>query len=125
MDHRLRFFDKDTVHWGDFKLEKFYSTLIQLKKGNKALRNGDEGGRLERVPVDPPEPGKVYSFAREKEGQEILCFFNLSADPVSFKMKGQNIQGSFVNIFEGTRVDVKAGMLVSLKPWGYLVLEKK
>src|SRR5688572_6161888 len=38
---RLAFFEKDTIPFHNFEYEKFYSTLLNLKKKNKALWNGN------------------------------------------------------------------------------------
>jgi glycosidase len=122
MNKRLRFFDKDTIDWDSYKLEKFYTTLIELKKKNKALWNGDFGGKLTRVHSDLDHA--VYAFVREKDDKKVLCIFNLSPDHQSFTLHGTDFPGHYKDIFRKSNVDLKEGTTVNLKGWDYLILEK-
>ncbi len=48
----LDFFEKDTIDWSNLKYEKFYHTLVELKKDNKALLCGDHGGGMQVIPYE-------------------------------------------------------------------------
>ena len=119
---RLRFFDKDTINWDNYKVEKFYSTLIDLKKNNKALWNGDIGGKLIKVHTDIDK--EVYAFIREKFDQKVLCIFNLTPDFVTARLQGTDFSGHYKDIFRMSNVDLKDGTPVNLNAWEYLILEK-
>jgi len=119
---RLKFFDKDTINWYNHKLEKFYSTLINLKKNNKALWNGYIVRGMIRVHTDIDKA--VYAFVREKDDQKVLCIFNLSPNHVSVKLQGNDFPGHYKDIFKMASVDLKDGTPITLNGWEYLILEK-
>jgi 1,4-alpha-glucan branching enzyme len=122
LNKRLRFFDKDTIVWDNYKLGKFYSTLINLKKSNKALWNGDFGGQMIRVTVDRDK--EVYAFIRQKGDLKVLCIFNLSPHTLLVKLQGTDYTGNYKDVFRNTSVELKDGIPVNLNPWEYLILEK-
>lgn len=122
LNKRLRFFDKDTINWDNYKLEKFYSVLTDLKKNNKALWSGDIGGKL--IKVHTAIDKEVYAFVREKEDQKVLCIFNLTPNHVSFNLHGTDFPGHYKDIFRKSNVDLKDGTTVNLKGWDYLILQK-
>jgi glycosidase len=117
MNKRLRFFDKDTVNWGNYSLEGFYTTLCNLKKSNKSLLNGEDGGKLFRLKTDAND--KIYAFTREKEGNKVMVMLNLTASPVDFKLADGVPSGSWQPVFG--KATPAASM--NLKPWEYLVWE--
>lgn len=119
MNKRLRFFDKDTIPWGNYPLEGFYTTLCNLKKNNKALLSGKEGGALVRLKTD--QGGKVYAYTREKDGNKVLVILNLSASPVSFKLADGIPGGNWSPVFGKAAPAAE----MKLKPWEYLVWEVK
>ena len=44
LDRRLAFFEKDLIAWKDHPQADVYSTLLHLKRDNRALWNGAYGG---------------------------------------------------------------------------------
>ncbi len=49
LNKRLAFFDEDLIQWTSHPFGDLYTTLLKLKKENKALWNGEAGGRPQRV----------------------------------------------------------------------------
>jgi hypothetical protein len=49
---RLRFFEKDTVKWGEYPKSDLYQTINALNHENEALWNGASGGQPEFYAVD-------------------------------------------------------------------------
>ena len=60
LNKRLEFFEKDVIEWKDHDLSDFYSVLINLKKKNKALWNGEHGGNMTRVHTSNDQA--IFSF---------------------------------------------------------------
>ena len=52
MTKRLRFFEKDTVQWGDYAKTDLYQTIYALNHENQALWNGTHGGQPEFYAID-------------------------------------------------------------------------
>jgi len=76
MDKELKFFEKDTIGWGDYELEDFYTKLLQLNRDNQALWNGEYGGDFERFATDKDD--KVYIYKRQKGDDVVLVMLNMT-----------------------------------------------
>ena len=113
---RLAFFDKDTIGFQNYEYEDFYKTLLNLKKENKALWNGEFGGHPMRINASE----NVYAFKREKEDDAIVVVVNLSGDPQETKLSEQ-LDGMKEVFTEETGT----GDMLSLGPWEYRVFEKQ
>ncbi|HEY6437823.1 MAG TPA: alpha-amylase family glycosyl hydrolase [Ignavibacteriaceae bacterium] len=119
---RLSFFDKDTVEWKEYELFDIYSKLFQLKKDNKALRNGDQGGKMTFLQSSNKE--NIFAFTRSTEGDKILAIFNLSDKPFEFELTGESLQGSYKNYFTGKLESFVSSETFNLKPWEYRIFTK-
>jgi glycosidase len=122
-NQRLRFFDKDTIDWDNYKLSSFYSTLIKVKKENKALWNGNSGGTLKRIHTQSNK--EIYAFLREKDGNKVLVILNLTLKPQNVDMSDHTVIGTYANAFTGETKSIEDESIFSLKPWEYLVFVKK
>lgn len=120
---RLRFFDKDTIDWKDYRLEPFYTGLLSLKHAYQPLWNGNWGGPLERVPTSADS--SVFAFTRIKEGDKLFVVLNLNGQVREAKFKGEDFAGSYKEWFTGEEVSFKKGAALRLKPWEYKVYVKK
>ncbi|MDP4282553.1 MAG: alpha-amylase family glycosyl hydrolase [Bacteroidota bacterium] len=122
-NHRLLFFDKDSIKWDNYPLASFYSRLIRLRKENSALWSGTTGGRMLKIKTRNDKA--VYAFSRENNKDHVLVVVNLSVTPQSVKIKGNSIQGTYTEVFTGKPKIFGPESTLSLKPWEYLVFEKK
>jgi len=118
-DHALKFFEKDPIQWGDFKFEKFYKSLLSLKRENKALWNGEFGGSFERISTDKDE--SVFAFFREKEGKAVFVILNLSPDPLAVNFRGNVFEGQYTGLFSENKTNFGNDLKMNLKPWEYQV----
>lgn len=115
---RLLFFEKDTINWSNLEMQKFYQSLTSLKHNNQALWNGAAGGKMSLVETSAPE--KVFAFSREKDKNEVVSVFNLSATPVEVKVQFTN-GGNFKEYFSGESAKLNGESVVKLDKWGYKV----
>ncbi|QNL48309.1 alpha-glucosidase C-terminal domain-containing protein [Olivibacter sp. SDN3] len=100
---------------------RFYQTLLNLRKDNHALTNGDYIG----VSNDNKE---VLTFLRSSMEQTVLVAVNLSSSNQkctldSSSMRGQNLRGIFESP-ENTTITAKKKRL-SLPPYGLQIYEVK
>ncbi len=116
---RLAFFEKDTIPFGHYEYEAFYTTLNALKKKNRALWNGDHGGLSRRINTSD----NVYAFTREKDGNTFIGIFNLSGKPQS-AMLSIPVHG-LTDVFSQKTYDLPADQSIELEPWQYLLLSNK
>jgi cyclomaltodextrinase len=120
LNRALRFFDKDTIGFTDVpKDAAFFKTLLELKKKNEALWNGEHGGTMYTVHTDD----QLLIFARQKGEDKVLVILNLSANVVETKLKSEVFEGKYRNVFTGEKVKLKSKYKAELMPWSYLVLE--
>lgn len=84
MDKRLRFFEKDTVPWGDYRAMSFYRILHDLHHRHPPLYNGTDGARA----VQLVSEGDVLYYERKSEGTSVRTVINLSGEPIDFKPEG-------------------------------------
>lgn len=123
MDKQLEFFKKDEIPWGDFSYQSFYTTLFELKHRNQALWNGEHGGDLVKIKTGKDE--EVYTFTREKNGDQVVVILNLSSDPQSISLSGDGFAGNFTDVFSGESTALSSGMEMELAPWAYLVYSNR
>lgn len=119
---RLSFFEKDSIEWKDYKLFDIYSKLFQLKKNNKALRNGEQGGEL--IFIESSDEKNIFAFSRSVGKDKIVGVFNLSDNAVEFELGGEILTGSFKNYFTGKLESFLSIESFKLNPWEYRVYTK-
>ena len=119
---RLRFFEKDTIDWKDYRLEPFYQKLFALKHAYQPLWNGTWGGVLKRIQTTADT--SVLAFIREKEGDRIFVLANLTGEVKECKLEGKAFAGNYKEWFTEEEKLFKKGEMVRLKPWEYKVYVK-
>jgi len=115
---RLLFFEKDQVDWSNLEMQKFYQKLIQLKKEQPALWNGEAGGKLTIVQTNMPT--KVLAFIRDKDNNQVLAIFNFSAQPVDAIIQLAKT-GDYHEYFSGNTKTLEKGTTIHLDKWGFQV----
>jgi glycosidase len=111
---------RDPIRWDSCSLTGFYKDLISLKKQNKALWNGDEGGPMIKIKTN--KDNRVFAFYREKDENKIVVLLNLSKKNVALKPLPENLNGEYTDYFAGSKAVLPLTDSLSLEPWGYKVL---
>lgn len=122
MRQRLKFFSKDPIIWKKSSFKEFYTKLLHLKKQNKALLNGDEGGPLHIINNDKPKA--VFAFVRQKDGQKVTVITNLTDSKQMVSLNSKYMAGTYKNLFSGKMKTLTSNVQMILMPWQYIVLEK-
>lgn len=120
--NQLEFFEREPIAWGDFNHPDgdLIKQLIAIKKANPALHNGAAGGRI--IPVSTNNPNQVLSFARAKDGNHVLIFFNLSNEPADFQITDGPAAGAWVDALTGNKDTIRLGATRTFGPWQGVVL---
>jgi alpha-amylase len=113
----LAFFDKDPIVFKNFQREKFYKTLLELRKRNSAL---SANASFKKIPVGDEKA--IYSFIRENGTQKILVILNFSGIEQVVSIKEKSLTGKAFNVFE-EKESVLNTAERKIKPWGYEVYE--
>jgi len=120
LDRSLKFFEKDPIEWKSHENEKLYTLLFELKHKNQALWNGIFGGEMIRIVNDRMD--EVVSFSREKNGDKLLAFFNLSRENVFVNFDTSEESGEYKNLFTGETKNISEKLKLELSPWSFVVL---
>lgn len=124
LNKKLKFFTRDPIQWDSCSLTAFYQSLIRLKKENEALWNGDFGGKM--VKINTSKDNKVFAYTRQKNGNRVVVFLNLTRKPVEFKPLLDGLDGSYTEYFSNEKVTFPLSVKSTLDPWGYKVyIEQK
>jgi glycosidase len=121
MNKRLEFFTKDKVTYTKNNFPEFYKGLIELKKTNQVLWNGDLGGDM--AILDSADK-QVFVFKRYNKTSEILVVLNLSGVQHEIVVP-DGIVGAFSDYFLGETVVLDEGEKLSLLPWEYKIYIQK
>jgi alpha-amylase len=123
LDHRLSLFNKDEIKWGTYPKTQFFTKLLDLKKRNKALWNGLNGGFVTKIKTTDDK--NVYAFIREKDGNKVVAIFNFSKMPVDFTLQGDSFVGTYSNVYANSSTSLTKDMIFKMQPWDYLVFSNK
>ncbi|MBA4167359.1 MAG: DUF3459 domain-containing protein [Chitinophagaceae bacterium] len=113
----IRFFDKDTITFSQYKRAGFYKTLLGLRKRNPAL-SADASFRK----VNVGDSTALYAYVREKAGKKVLVILNLSADEQEIVVRDKSLRGRPYNLFMGNKEALSSAPW-KIEPWGYVVYE--
>lgn len=119
LKERLEFFEKDTIHWGNFALKDFYTDLADLRKSNQALWSGEYGGNYKRVKTSDNK--NIFAFIRKHDDNAVLVLANLSPREISFNMKEGGKKKELTNWSDGSTFILEPGMPLTLNAWEYRV----
>ena len=124
LNRRLAFFEKDSVkelvdlEYGK-EYREFYKSLCSFRHNNSALAAGENVAPM--VFVEGASEN-VLAFTRANEENTVFCIFNFSAEPASLTITEAEA-GDYACICGQTK-SFKAGDVVELEPWGYMLLNK-
>ena len=124
LNRRLAFFEKDSVvELVDLEYGKeyrdFYKGLIAFRHNNSALAAGANVAPMVYV---ENAPESVLAFSRENEQNKVLCFFNFSAEPQTLTLT--EAEAGEYDCLCGKQMIYKAGDVVELEPWAYMLLAR-
>lgn len=111
----LSFFYKDTIIFKNYAREKFYKTLLQLRKSNPALA---ANASFKKINVGDEKA--LYAYVREADEKKVFVILNLSGMEQTIKVTDTSLHGEPHNLFMGTKESLKdTGW--KIEPWGYVV----
>lgn len=115
---RLEFFVKDPIQWAGYEMEPFYTSLLHLRKRNRAL---DTDAGYKRITTANDEA--IFSYLRQKGKKRVLTILNLSPQPQQFTIDVPEVYGKAKEVFTGASETLHDNTVYTLAPWGYSVYE--
>jgi 1,4-alpha-glucan branching enzyme len=116
LDHRLKFFEKDSIPKEKKNMWRLLEKLGKLKNTNPALHGGKNAAAYKSMTKD----GNVIVIERSNDDAKLIYLANLSDQPAKIALSQK---GSFKDYFNGTTITLE-GDEVSLSPWAYKILIK-
>lgn len=123
LDRRLAFFDKDQIEWGEHELTELYTRLLNLKKENRALWNGNRGGDVNCVHTSNDDA--VFAFVRTRASYKVFVILNLSDAEQDVELMGTAYVGAYIDVLTDEPASFQPGTEVTLAPWDYAVYSSR
>ncbi|MFA5834873.1 MAG: alpha-amylase family glycosyl hydrolase [Bacteroidota bacterium] len=123
LNHRLKFFDKDSIVWQTHPLANRYRALLRTKRYNSALWNGAVGASLVRLATSDDQ--NVFAFVRQKGADKVCGIFNVSNSQRTVTVSAESYSDTYHDIFNDSAKTVTQNYSITLPAWGYAVYEKR
>ena len=120
---RLEFFERDPIDWSqgqDCAYGSLLARLIEFRKANPALENGQWGAIMHKVENSAPD--QLFAWVRQEDENKVLALFNMSGSTLNATFKDALPHGTYRDFATGERVTIAAGHDVELPAWGYRLL---
>ena len=115
LNHRLKFFEKDSFPKTKGDSWKLLQKLGQLKNLNSALNGGKNAAAYERLDSE----NNILMFERSKNGETILFVGNFSNEGNKISIP----EGNYLDYMENKKIELK-GDAFDIGPWEYKILVK-
>jgi len=119
LNKRLAFFEKDEIEWKEHRLATVYQRLFGLKQENKVMWNGGQGGEVLRIRTSNDD--LVFAFNRQNDMNSLVVIPNLSDVSLKITLNEGMEPSVYTDLFSGEEMELKAGVELTLDPWGYRV----
>ncbi len=117
LDHRLKFFEKDSIPKTRGEMWPLLVELGRLKNSSKALHGGKEAASYNRL--KSTQDDKILAFEREKGGERLIFVANMSDQWTPFSLE---LEGSFDDYMAGQPVKLTPEASLELDAWEYKIL---
>ena len=113
---RLAFFEKDFIDWeGPVDLDSFYTTLLTIRKKNKALQ---ESASVIILPSHHPD---VLVYLCRRQADRILVLINFSKQDAQFHFNHPAVAANYKNLFTGEEITIPREKSFHFQPGEYAV----
>jgi glycosidase len=119
LDHRLKFFEKDSIPKEKGKVWPVLQKLGNLKKEMPALAGAKDPGLYEKIETSHGE--SIISFRRKKQNNEIIFIANMSDEGRKIDIP---IHGIYKDGMSGEEVELNENDAFSINSWQYRILIK-
>jgi 1,4-alpha-glucan branching enzyme len=118
LDHRLKFFEKDSIPKTKGKTYKLLSLLGKLKNNNPAFHGGKNPADYTALDVDK----RLLAFERTGGEHHVYYLANFTDQPIKTKIPG--LSGEVLDLIKGTEANLTSNVEITIHPNQYRLLEK-
>ena len=115
LQHRLKFFEKDSIPKTKGETWGLLKKLGALKNNNNAFHGGKKAATYQRIETNKDH---ILAFKRSKGEKEVYFIGNLSKHAHTFSL---NLEGVFSNLLTKEEIDIVSKNW-ELAPWEYYLL---
>lgn len=116
LNHKLLFFEKDSIPKTKGKTWDLLEKLGSIKNNNIALNGGKKSSNYTIIPT---QNENVLSFSREKNNEQIYFIGNLSNKNQTFSI---NLNGKYFDVLKNKEIELK-GKKIELNAWDYYLIK--
>lgn len=120
LDHRLKFFEKDSIPKTKANMWPLLEKLGQLKTENKALHGGKDAATISIL--ETSKPNAIIAFKREKAKDQLVYLANVSNNPITFTVQ---LEGVYVDEMTGKEITLAKDQEHTLKGNQYVIYTNK
>jgi glycosidase len=120
LDHRLKFFEKDSIPKTKANMWPMLEKLGQLKTENKALHGGKDAAKISIL--ETSKPNAIIAFKREKAEDQLVYLANVSNNPITFTVQ---LEGVYVDEMTGKEITLAKDQEHTLKGNQYVIYTNK
>ncbi|MVO09014.1 alpha-amylase [Flavobacterium sp. TP390] len=118
LEHRLKFFEKDSIPKTKGKNWDIFKKMGALKVNQVALNGGKNKAAYKRITTSNDQ--NVLAFEREKNGEKVIFIANLSKSNQIFTT---DLEGKFKNLLTNDDFSLNKNQNIELKPWKFVILQ--
>ncbi|NHN26705.1 alpha-amylase [Flavobacterium jejuense] len=118
LNHRLKFFEKDSIPKEKGRNWEIFKKLGELKTTKVALHGGKNKASYKKIATSSND--KILAFEREKEGKKMIFIGNLSKNNQEFTIE---LDGNFKNMYTNTKFSLNKGQKVQMESWKFVILQ--
>jgi hypothetical protein len=117
LNHRLKFFEKDSIPKTKGATWNLLTKLGDLKNNHAAFHGGKLAASYERLST---QNENIVAFKRSKENEDAYFIGNLSNEEQVFSI---NLEGNYKDLLQNKNIEFKLDKL-TLSPWNYYLVSK-
>ena len=119
-NHRLAFFEKDSIDLTGPSLTEFYQRIFALRHTHDVVWNGAYGAPQQKLVTTGS--ASVYAFTRARGDSAVIVFTNFGDAPATVSYTGLTPTGTYTDWFSQTVVTLASTGTVDVPAHGYRVL---
>lgn len=117
---RLKPYDKDVIDWNGPTLAPFYTKIFALKHQERALWNGEWGGRQSDIKTSSGND-RVYAFSRTAFPSTVAVFVNFGGAEANIAYSELPSPGKYIDWMTGADESMAESGTVTIPPHGFRI----
>lgn len=116
LNHRLKFFEKDSIPKGKGKTWNLLQKLGEIKQQTPAIDGGKDAASFERLSTTNNQ--EILAFRREKDGKELIYIANLTNSEKEFNVE---FEGDYLNLLTDESINHTQYTTHRFAPWEFVI----